>query len=237
MVDTGAVRTVIGVLGNVISFGLFVSPVPTMVTIVKAKSVQEFKSDPYVATLFNCMLWVFYGLPIVRPDTILVSTINGCGVCIELAYIIIFLLYSPASKKKRILISVFVEVIVFAILVFVTLKFLHTTKARSALIGILCIIFNVIMYASPLTVMRMVIQTKSVKYMPFLLSLANFCNGLVWLVYALLKFDPFIVIPNGLGAFFGVIQLALYGTYYRSTKWDEDDTRPGQKSEVELTNT
>lgn len=31
---------------------------------------------------------------------------------------------------------------------------------------------------------RMVIQTRSVKYMPFLLSLFNFINGLVWFGYA-----------------------------------------------------
>lgn len=39
-----------------------------------------------------------------------------------------------------------------------------------------------------------VIRTKSVKYMPFLLSFANFANGIVWTTYALLKWDPFIVV-------------------------------------------
>lgn len=41
---------------------------------------------------------------------------------------------------------------------------------------------------------RLVIRTKSVKYMPFGLSLCNFLNGLIWLVYALLKFDPYILV-------------------------------------------
>lgn len=41
---------------------------------------------------------------------------------------------------------------------------------------------------------RRVIQTKSVKYMPFLLSFANFANGIIWTTYALLKWDPFIVV-------------------------------------------
>ncbi|KAK1549148.1 hypothetical protein Q3G72_005383 [Acer saccharum] len=65
---------------------------------------------------------------------------------IELAYITIFLIYSPVRKKK------------------------------------------------------MVIKTKRVKYMPFTLSFANFCNGIVWLIYALLKLDPYILVPNGLGS-------------------------------------
>ncbi|GAU19651.1 hypothetical protein TSUD_185670 [Trifolium subterraneum] len=58
--------------------------------------------------------------------------------------------------------------------------------------------------------------------MPFLLSLANFLNGAVWLTYALLKWDPFIVIPNGLGTISGLIQLILYAVYYRTTRWDDD---------------
>jgi len=41
---------------------------------------------------------------------------------------------------------------------------------------------------------RQVIRTKSVKYMPFLLSFTNFANGIVWTAYALLKWDPFIVV-------------------------------------------
>ena len=41
---------------------------------------------------------------------------------------------------------------------------------------------------------RLVIKTKSVKYMPFFLSLASFMNGVVWVIYACLKFDPYILV-------------------------------------------
>lgn len=43
---------------------------------------------------------------------------------------------------------------------------------------------------------HMVIKTKSVKYMPFTLSLFNFLNGVIWVVYALLKFDPYVLVIN-----------------------------------------
>uniref|UniRef100_A0A8I7BJ71 Bidirectional sugar transporter SWEET n=1 Tax=Hordeum vulgare subsp. vulgare TaxID=112509 RepID=A0A8I7BJ71_HORVV len=59
MISPDAARNVVG---NVISFGLFLSPVPTFWRIIKNKDVEEFKSDPYLATLLNCMLWVFYGI-------------------------------------------------------------------------------------------------------------------------------------------------------------------------------
>ncbi|XWS50982.1 hypothetical protein CRYUN_Cryun12cG0137300 [Craigia yunnanensis] len=233
MVTTETARTIVGVIGNVISFFLFLSPVPTFVSIWKAKSVQEFKPDPYVATVLNCMMWVFYGLPFVHPDSVLVVTINGIGLFIELIYVSIFLIYSPGHKRRKIVIYLLIEVIFMAIVIFITLFFLHTTQRRSMLIGLMAIIFNIGMYTSPLTVMRMVIKTKSVKYMPFTLSLFNFLNGVIWVIYAALKFDPYVLIPNGLGSLSGLVQLILYATYYKTTRWDDDDKPPqAQLSEI-----
>ncbi|GKV36448.1 hypothetical protein SLEP1_g44580 [Rubroshorea leprosula] len=104
-------------------------------------------------------------------------------------------------------------------------------------VGILCIIFSVAMYASPLTVMTLVIKTKSVKYMPFSLSLANLLNGIIWVIYAVLKFDLYILIPNALGTLSGMVQIILYATYYRTTRWNEEDEEEGRgRSEVQLSN-
>ncbi|KAB1201858.1 Bidirectional sugar transporter SWEET5 [Morella rubra] len=165
-------------------------------------------------------MWCFYGLPFVHPDSLLVITINGSGLIIEIIYVTFFFIYSSSSNRRKIIIALVTEIIFFAMVVLITLKIFHTTKDRSMTVGILCVCFNIVMYASPLTVMRMVIKTKSVKYMPFFLSLANLCNGLVWVVYSLLKFDLYILIPNALGAFSGLLQLILYASYYRTTEWD-----------------
>ncbi|CAI9112597.1 OLC1v1013065C1 [Oldenlandia corymbosa var. corymbosa] len=229
MGNTETARTAVGVIGNVISFGLFLSPVPTFVKIWKQKSVQAFKPDPYVATFLNCLLWVFYGMPFVKPDSLLVLSINAVGLVIESIYIAIFILHSDWPKRRKIFIALSVEVIFYAIIVVISMIALHG-NGRINFVGILCLIFNIIMYASPLTVMRRVITTKSVKFMPFYLSLANFANGSIWFSYAFLKFDPWVLIPNGLGALSGAIQLILYATYYRTTNWDEEEN----PSQVEM---
>lgn len=65
----------------------------------KNKSVQAFKPDPYVMTVLNCMMWVFYGLPFVHPDSTLVVTINSIGLAMELIYVSIFLIYSTWSTR------------------------------------------------------------------------------------------------------------------------------------------
>ncbi|KAL0721276.1 hypothetical protein Bca4012_035875 [Brassica carinata] len=153
MTDSHTTRTIVGIIGNMISFGLFCAPIPTMVKIWKMKSVSEFKPDPYVATVLNCMMWTFYGLPFVQPDSLLVITINGTGLFMELVYVTIFFIFAASPIRRKITIAMMIEVIFMAVVIFCTLYFLPTTKQRSMLIGILCIVFNVIMYASPLTVM------------------------------------------------------------------------------------
>ncbi|KAF7107374.1 hypothetical protein CFC21_108006 [Triticum aestivum] len=217
MVSADVARNIVGIIGNVISFGLFLSPVPTFWRIYKAKDVEEFKPDPYLATLMNCLLWFFYGLPVVHPNSTLVLTINGIGLVIEGAYIIMFIIYAAKNTRWKMLGVLAIEAAFMAAVVAGVLVGAHTHEKRSMIVGILCVIFGSIMYASPLTIMGKVIRTKSVEYMPFFLSLVNFLNGLCWTGYALIKFDIYITIPNALGTIFGLVQLILYGYYYRST--------------------
>jgi solute carrier family 50 protein (sugar transporter) len=218
MVSADAARTTVGVLGNIIALFLFLSPVPTFVEIWKKGSVEHYSPAPYLATLVNCMVWTLYGLPIVHPHSLLVVTINGSGTAIELAYIILFFIYSDKKKRLRVLLVLLVELIFISVLSTLVLTLSHSHKERSLIVGIICILFNVMMYASPLVVMKLVLTTRSVEYMPFFLSFTCFFNGLAWSTYALIQFDPFILVPNGVGSVFALAQLILYATFYKSTK-------------------
>ncbi|KAI3501453.1 hypothetical protein L1887_29322 [Cichorium endivia] len=218
MVSADFARNLLGVIGNVISIVLFLSTVPTFYRIWKNKSVERFSPIPYLVTFVNCGLWVFYGLPLVHPHSLLVTTTNGAGLLIESIYIFLFIIYSDNKKRIRVLLVLLVEIIFLGVLVVLVLTLAHTTKLRSAIVGGICIGGNIMMYASPLSVMKLVIATKSVEYMPFLLSLFCFANGVCWFSYALIRFDPFVAVPNGIGALFGLAQLILYATFYKSTQ-------------------
>ncbi|XP_074592708.1 bidirectional sugar transporter SWEET4-like [Curcuma longa] len=226
MVSADAIRTAVGILGNAISLGLFLSPLPTFVRICKKRSVEEFSAVPYVATLLNCMMWVVYGLPAVHPHSTLVLTINGSGMAIELAYILLFLIYARSGKQRAKVAAILAAETAFVSgVALVVLTTVHTHERRSMVVGVLCVVFGTMMYAAPLSVMKMVIETKSVEYMPLTLSLASFCNGLCWTAYALIRFDLYITIPNALGVVFAVAQLVLYAVYFRSTQRQIADRR------------
>ncbi|XP_008783153.2 bidirectional sugar transporter SWEET4-like [Phoenix dactylifera] len=234
MVSLEVIRTAVGILGNAIALGLFLSPVPTFMRIRKKGSVEEFSPFPYLATLLNCMMWVVYGLPMVHPHSILVITINGSGVIIELSFVLLFLLYSQGSKRFVVLAMLFGEIAFVGIVTLLVLILAHTYERRSLIVGVVCVFLCAMMYASPLSVMKMVIKTRSVEFMPLFLSLASFFNGTCWTAYALIRFDPYITIPNALGVIFAVAQLVLHVMYRKSTKEQLEANKKAAAAEMGL---
>ncbi|XP_058773154.1 bidirectional sugar transporter SWEET5-like [Vicia villosa] len=224
MGNSSIARAAVGILGNVISFGLFLSPAPTFYGIIKKKAVEEFKPDPYLATIMNCAFWVLYGMPFVHPHSTLVYTINGTGVVIEIVFLTIFYIYSTNKGRKKLVLILAIETILFAAVVLITMLAFHDTTKRSLIVGVISGVFNVMMYFAPLTVMVKVIKTKSVKYMPFWLSLANLLNGLAWTTYAILHpFDIYILICNSIGVVSGIVQLILYACYCSNKDENNED--------------
>jgi solute carrier family 50 protein (sugar transporter) len=111
-----------------------------------------------------------------------------------------------------------------AVMIVLALTVIAAVIVKSLLfIGIVATVANCVMFAAPLAVMQQVIQTKSVRYMPFLLSFSSFLCATVWLIWALVVSDYFVLIPNALGTFFGLIQLILYGIYWRMTDRNSED--------------
>ncbi|XP_068648949.1 bidirectional sugar transporter SWEET1a-like [Aristolochia californica] len=215
-----------GIFGNATALFLFLSPVITFRRIIKSKSTEEFSGIPYATTLLNCLLSAWYGLPFVSPNNLLVVTINGTGVVIEFIYVVIFLIFLRGKMRAKIFGLLVLVLSVFAAVALISVVVLHGQK-RKIFCGFAATIFSICMYASPLSIMRLVIRTKSVEYMPFFLSLFVFLCGTSWFIYGLLGSDPFIAVPNGFGCGLGTLQLILYAIYRKHGKG-------GKEGSVEL---
>ncbi|KAK1387555.1 Bidirectional sugar transporter SWEET [Heracleum sosnowskyi] len=204
----------VGIIGNITSVLLFLSPVSTFWRIIKHGSTEEYESLPYICTLLNSSLWTYYGL--IKPGEILVATVNGFGIIVEAVYVILFLIYAPKPiKAKSAILAGFLNFGFFGTAVLVTQLALEG-EARINAIGFLGAGLNIIMYGSPLAAMGTVVRSKSVEYMPFFLSFFIFLNSGVWTLYAFLLRDYFLGVPNGTGVVLGLMQLALYGMYRNS---------------------
>ncbi|CAA2961714.1 bidirectional sugar transporter SWEET1-like [Olea europaea var. sylvestris] len=225
---------VIGIFGNAFALFLFLAPLITFKRIIKKRSTEEFSGIPYVMTMLNCLLSAWYGMPFVSPNNLLVSTINGTGAAIESVYVLIFLIFASKKEKGKILGLLTLILSVFAVVAFVSLFALHG-KHRKLFCGIAATVFSIVMYGSPLTIIRLVIKTKSVEFMPFFLSLFVFLCGTSWFVFGLLGKDPFVAIPNGFGSGLGTVQLILYAIYHNN-KGETKKPRADESLKMELSN-
>nr|AYV91994.1 SWEET13a [Saccharum spontaneum] len=204
-----------GLLGNVISFMTFLAPIPTFYRIYKSKSTEGFQSVPYVVALFSAMLWIFYAL--IKSNETFLITINAAGCIIETIYIVMYFVYAP--KKAKLFtakIMLLLNVGVFGVILLLTLLLFKGGK-RVVMLGWICVGFSVSVFVAPLSIMRRVIQTKSVEYMPFSLSLSLTLSAVVWFLYGLLIKDKYVALPNVLGFTFGVVQMVLYVLYMNKT--------------------
>ncbi|CAH8389907.1 unnamed protein product [Eruca vesicaria subsp. sativa] len=215
---------VFGIFGNIISFVVFLAPVPTFVRICKKKSTEGFQSLPYLSALFSALLWIYYAMQKDGSGFLLI-TINAVGCFIETIYIILFITY--ANKKTRIStlkVLGLLNLLGFAAIVLVC-ELLTKGSTREKVLGGICVGFSVIVFAAPLSIMRVVIRTRSVEFMPFSLSLFLTLSAVTWLFYGLAIKDFFVALPNVLGAFLGAVQMILYiiFKYYKTPVAEETE--------------
>ncbi|KAL1543743.1 Bidirectional sugar transporter sweet1 [Salvia divinorum] len=95
---------------------------------------------------------------------------------------------------------------IFSTVALVSILAIKQEKKRKLFCGVAATVFSIVMYASPLSIMRLMIKTKSVEYMPCLLSLLSSYVEHHGLFMASL-------IPNGFGCFLGAMQLIVYCIY------------------------
>ncbi|XP_076891876.1 bidirectional sugar transporter SWEET2-like [Bidens hawaiensis] len=212
-----AYKQAAGIAGNIFAFGLFVSPIPTFKRIIRNKSTEQFSGIPYIYSLLNCLICAWYGCPLISYDNLLVTTVNSIGAVFQLSYTLIFITHADKHKKFKmsaLLLGVFG---LFAIIAFASLL-VTEFKIRHLLIGYLSCATLISMFASPLSIMNLVIQTKSVEFMPFYLSLSTFLMSTSFLLYGVFNIDPFIYVPNGIGTILGIGQLGLYFYYNDKSK-------------------
>ncbi|XP_074370541.1 bidirectional sugar transporter SWEET6a-like isoform X2 [Apium graveolens] len=205
MADTEIFRTVLGIIGNVISFGLFVLAVPTFYRILKNKSVKGVRPEYHLAMMMNCFCWALYGMPFINPRSIFVLTAYSIGLAIQLPYLIIILLYVNNNKKRMYIGGAFlIELVVISLAIGSAIRLVPTMESKKKLVE-----GEIVTTGS----------VWSVECVHFGSLLGRTLYALCWTIYACLQFksDPILLSMNLLGVLWGVFQLKLYDVYNKSS--------------------
>uniref|UniRef100_A0A0D6QW49 Bidirectional sugar transporter SWEET n=1 Tax=Araucaria cunninghamii TaxID=56994 RepID=A0A0D6QW49_ARACU len=220
------IRTGIGILASGVSFMLYGGPIVTFWRIIKKRSTEDFSGVPYAIALFNCLIYTLYGSPLVSDGwkNIVVMVVNSIGLVLECAFIGIFLTF--AQPKIRVLTARMVVgvLMVFGTITGVCFLAMHDKKHKQVLVGTAGMVATVVLYGAPLSVIRLVLKTKSVEYMPFNLSLCTFVTSVLWLGYGALSKDIMIMAPNFLGLPLGSFQMVLHCMYKGNKGQTKDKT-------------
>ncbi|XP_076952339.1 bidirectional sugar transporter N3-like [Bidens hawaiensis] len=207
---------VFGIIGNLVSVGVYLAPIPTFIAIRNNRSTMGFQSLPYVVALFSASLWFYYAL-IKGGVTFFLKTINGFGSVTEMIYIIIFMVYATPSVKKHTFMTLSGTIALCLTISLCSLHFL-SESTRTVVVGWICVGVSVCVFAAPLTVVCQVVRTKSVEFMPFPLSCLLTLCAMTWFAYGLFTKDKCVTVPNVIGFVLGVIQIAVYQYYKQKSK-------------------
>ncbi|XP_062110746.1 bidirectional sugar transporter N3-like [Humulus lupulus] len=211
-----------GILGNIISFLVYLAPLTTFYRVYRKKSTEGFHSLPYLVALFSSMVWLYYAL--VKKDAMLLITINSFGCVIEMIYITIYIIYAPThARNLTIKLFGFMNIAMFS-LIFLLTQFAVKHPYQAQVLGWICVAISVCVFAAPLSIVAQVIRTRSVEFMPFNLSFFLTLSAVMWFGYGVLLKDICIAIPNVVGFILGLVQMLLYGIYrnHKNVMVDEE---------------
>jgi solute carrier family 50 (sugar transporter) len=195
-------------LAPVTAMILFAAPIPTILQITNNKSVGTLPLLPYSSMIANAILWTTYG--ILRKESS-IYTCNGIGIVLSLLYLLQFIKYSP--KQSSTLpgsVVQHISTITFVTIGAILLAIQPYIQSSADIIGSLAVLFCMAMFASPLSALQTVINTKSAISIPLPLAIASIANCLLWLITGVYKMKDFnIIVPNFMGLASGIAQIIL----------------------------
>ena len=194
-------------IATLMSIILSLSPIPTMQEIFKNKSTLSFSVLPYAATAAQSSMWLVYSSFSQESGQGLVL-VNAWGVAIQLVYCVIFAIY--ATDRFDIL-----KTLIGSLAIVILLWAFSAVSSRPDIVSqYSAMILNICMFASPLAVVKRVIETRSVAFMPLPLSVASLGCALAWFIYGFSINLPGVIVPNGLGVLLGLAQILIFAKYY-----------------------
>lgn len=199
---------VIGGLTYPVTFWLYASQIPLCWQMSREGygSSEKYSFMPTLATLLNCLLWASYGLLNGKGGSVL--GVNSGGVLFCLLYAVCFLLYAPGVRGRVHLLSQLATAASILILVDLPLFVLRPARAVTIL-GCICVAVNIILFASPVLSIAHAVSARDVSRVPVMLTCANLVCGCLWTSLGVLSGDLFVSIPNLVGIFLTLAQLAV----------------------------
>jgi solute carrier family 50 protein (sugar transporter) len=195
--------------------GVYAAPLPTIQQVRRDRTVGSLPLLPYSSMAASGFIWTVYGILKQEPK---LWSCCSVGVALAAYYLYTFIPYAPKQSSTTLPGTVsqhlqFLSIIVLVTIYLVTWYSGTTTKADEIL-GVLGLVLSISLFASPLSVVQHVVQTKCAKSIPLPFTLATLVNCGLWTLTGLYEMDdPNVYIPNILGFTCAIVQASLKVLY------------------------
>ena len=123
---------------------------------------------------------------------------------------------APAPHEKMVMGAVIIWTVIISIIALVNM----TQLARELIVGV-CVNVNLLFfYGAPLFSIAKVLKERNSASIYIWTMVTNTANGCFWTAYGFAVQDPFIYVPNGLGALLGFAQVILVVLFPRKPQDD-----------------
>lgn len=191
---------------------VFLSPMSTIRGVARSKSVGGLPALPYSSMVLNCSLWIIYS---VLKDEPTIRYANGVGLMLGMWYFHVFrencsptTTGLPGTMQQHIQLTG----LVIGIALLISAGLPRDTAAEVT--GKAAVLFCVILFASPLSVLKEAIISRSAQNIPLPFAVASTINTLLWSVSGVLALRDFnVYFPNLLGLACCVAQLVVIFMY------------------------
>jgi len=196
---------ILSILPIMVSLSVYTSSITQIHEIIKTKSTQNYSPIPFISLLNNAMIWGMYGILSDNPTIMITNVLAITSASVGMA---VFKMNNKLMNKQCICPS----------LIFLSLAASYTVHNDYDIVNILGLIgcgTSFIAYASPLCVIKQVIQQKTTKdILPFGLSAMLTLNAATWSCYGwFITDDLYVWAPCLLGFGAGLVQLSLFAIY------------------------
>ena len=191
---------------------VFLSPMSTIRGVARSKSVGGLPALPYSSMILNCSLWIIYSVLTDQPT---IRYANGVGLALGIYYFYTFRIHCPSNATGlpgTIQQHIQLTGLVIGVALLISAGLPRDTAAE--VIGKAAVLFCVILFASPLSVLKEAIISRSAQNIPLPFAVASTINTLLWSVSGVLALKDFnVYFPNLLGLACCVAQLVVIFMY------------------------
>lgn len=211
-------------LGGIIGTMMFMAPMKAILRARKERDIGSLNPVPYPAQSANAAAWIAYSYVIVptnKSGSALLFWVNQLGLLFGIFFTVSCYGLARQKQKDRILaITLFFFLVLPLIGAIGVLTEMPNDDAQ-LMWGFTANGILLMYYGAPLSTIVTVVKTKNSSTLNLPLCVMQCINGCLWLGYGVAVTDPFIYVPNAIGACTGGLLCFLLFIYREKKKKKE----------------